>query len=1639
MSFQSVLEQIRNQALSEREKGSQFEKLIRAWFLADPKYDCSDVWLWEDFPSKGDFGNKDLGIDLVLRTLDGEYWAIQCKFYAEKTVITKQSVDSFIANSSRTFTDPITKKPDTSFSVKAWISTSEKWNKNAEETASNQDKPFLRIGSDILENSEIDWDILFQGKKQEFTPKSLLPHQVEALAKAHDHYQANDRGKLIMACGTGKTFTSLSLIEQETKGNGVVLFLVPSIALLNQSLNAWMTDKTYPIKPICICSDSKASQKAQGDDIEAIAIDLALPATTNPKIIAKRFEKYLNHNGLIVIFSTYQSIDAVSEAQKELINKFGDKGIFDWIICDEAHRTTGMKTPYKDESDFTKVHNNTIIQGHKRLYMTATPRLFGDNAKAKAKDLSIELCSMDDEKLYGKEFYRVGFSYAVEHGLLTDYKVFVLTVNQDTDIPDDIKQQILDPDKKELDFNLASKLIGCINGLSKNIVGDNNVTWNTDPCTMKRGLVFCANIDKKNDTLSSKNTANMLPELSEIYYNSLSDKQKEHTVRIKADHIDGSMDSKTRNQKLLWLKDEITAPNECRLLSNVRCLSEGVDVPALDAVIFLSSRNSQVDVVQSVGRVMRNFRKGQPDEKKYGYIIIPVVISQAVPVEEALQDNEKFGVVWSILNALRSHDDRFNATINKISLNRAKPDNIVVSTTPHASGIKSLENTGTIPTAEEPADTIEKVTSHIMEQGYLTENIKNVIYARLVEKVGDRQYWEKWAKDMGLIARNFITRINNLVTQEGKHKEEFTDFVNALRATINNTISEEKAIEMLAQHFVTRPVFEALFQDYQFTTNNPVCESMEKMIDILILSGFEKDMAKLQDFYLSVKNNLGDIDNLKGKQEIIKNLYEKFFKAAFPKTVEQLGIVYTPVECVDFILRSVNDILKKEFQSSLSAENVHILDPFTGTGTFVTRLLQLEDLIHDKDLERKYLHEIHCNEIVLLAYYVADVNIESVFYDRVNKQQYEKFDNICLTDTFELTNKKENYLYHAFEGNSEAVKKQQKLPIRVIIGNPPYSVGQKSANDNAQNVSYPELDKRIADTYAKYTTAMNKNSLYDTYIKAFRWASDRIQECKDVGIVAFISNGAWIDGNAQEGMRKCLHDEFTDIYIINLRGNCRTNGELRKKEGDGIFGLGSRTPVSITFLVKNPQKQHKAQIHYYDIGDYLTREQKLEKLHSFRSVQSQNITWQKIIPNEKADWINQRDNLFDEYIYIGDKDSKDNIQTFFVPFYSCGLKTNRDNWCYSFSQNNLEKNIKNTIEFYNKNRENYYKQKHISPDIVLKNFVDYDPEKGTWNREILKYCEKNVQISFDKTCVRLSLYRPFTKNYVYFTKFVNEMVYQLPKLFPTAEHKNLVICTNGIGDKDFSCLITKHIPDLQVLFNGQCFPLYWYEEKQSQKQGSLLSLDNEPLYIQHDGITDWILKEVQSRYNNSKYITKEHIFYYVYGILHSKEYIERFKDHLKKSLPRIPIVNDVETFMVFSKKGKELAELHLNYEEVPAYPDVIVHGEETCNFTVDKMRFINKDDKSTIIYNNSITIENIPSKAYEYVVNGKSAIEWIMERYQVTINKESKIKNDPNDWAKEHDKPRYILDLLLSVLNVSVQSVDIINSLPKLEFDSEVE
>lgn len=1629
ITFKDILARFRNESVTEHDKGAKFEKLIKRWFLTEPKYAnvLDKVWLWEEFPGKESMGGVDLGIDLVAKTDEGKFWAIQCKCYQDDAVISKKMVDSFIANANRQFVDD--EMHTNRFDKLFWVSTTSHWGKNAQESIKHQAIQFVPIYTNDLQYSSVNWTELVEGKQGKealLAGKTMRPHQIDALTKAHEYFKNHDRGKMIMACGTGKTYTSLKIVENETKGKGLVLYMVPSIALLSQGLKSWAEDSQYKLKPVCICSDASASQYA--DDEENNLLDMSFPASTNVDTIVKQLKFYQDKGDFIVVFSTYQSIDVVSKAQAKLLSETDGKfGKFDYIVCDEAHRTTGAKSKNINESHFTKIHDNDFIQGAKRLYMTATPRYYKDSVKKDAEEKDFILWSMDDESIYGKEFYRIGFGKAVSLGLLTDYKVLVLTVSED-ELSEDLKACI----KKDTELNADdyTKLVGCVNGLSKRIKGDNGATIQEDPSKMHRAVVFCSSINRgKRSTggICSTEFAEEFPKIAKLYKNDVQEEEKQQVVDVEVQHIDGTMNAQLRADKLEWLKEETGDDNKCRILSNVRCLSEGVDVPALDAVIFASARDSQVDVVQSVGRVMRSFQG-----KKFGYIIVPVVLPPGANPDDILgKESHRFNVVWDILNALRAHDDEFNATVNKINLNKNKPSKVVIGTIPGHTF--AMRNDGGVSGHDADGENVDTQLSQedIAKQLEIKFGpLQDGIYAKLVEKVGDRLYWENWAKKVGDIAQKFIYRINELI-KSGKAAKEFDAFLKGLQQNINPSVDEEQAIEMIAQHMITRPVFDALFERYRFVENNAVSRSMQKMLDLLEKEELDRDTEALANFYADVRKNVGDIDNLEGKQSIIKTLYEKFFKGAFPKTVAKLGIVYTPVECVDFIIRSVNDILKSDFGCTLSDENVNILDPFVGTGTFITRLLQ-SGLIKPEDLERKYRQEIFCNEIVLLAYYIADVNIESVFHELVNRDEYLSYDGICLTDTFQISEHEEGKIDNSwFPENSANVDKLKKLPIQVIIGNPPYNAKQKNANDNSQSQKYEHLDARVAETYSIHTNSTNKNSVYDSCIKAFRWASDKILSNNEGGVLAFITNGKWIDDTAREGFRKSIEREFSKIYVLNLRGNARTSGEIRRKEGGGVFDDGSRTPISITILVKKPNQAQdtKATIYYHDIGDYLSREQKLALVRKFKSVDSKALKWQLIHPNEKGDWLNQRDGAFDEFIGMTpEKKFKTSSQSWFI-LNSRGNETGRDTWVYNYSQKALNNHINIIVNEYNKN-----------VGCKSKDELNYDETKVSWTSSLISKVLKGQSIH-NENIFADGVYRPFCKMRTYRGEDLIHRYGQFREIFPTPDSKNVVICVSGIGGtKESSTFVTNHIPDLNILDAGtQCFPLYWYEKKESL-QLSLFDEEPQAEYVRRDGISNWILNEVRSRLK-IKSIDKEMIFYYIYGFLHSPKYRSTFEADLKKSLPRIPIIEDVDAFNDFYQAGKALAKLYLGYENVPAYKGLEIedtyHGKDVYeHYAVNpKMKFPKKDQKDTIIYNDYITIRHIPAEAYGYIVNGKSAIEWLMERYAITIDKKSGIKNDPNDWSREHENPSYIFDLVCSIVNVSVKTMEIIHKLPKLSFD----
>ena len=1421
-ALQTLLTSFRQQSQTVRDQGTAFENLMVAYFQTEPCYkelyqnvQPYGTWAAEHLKELDLGGATDTGIDLVATTFTGEHHAIQCKNYAPGHTLQKKDIDSFFTASGKTH-----------FSNRIIVSTTDKWSKNAEDALEGQHIPVSKITLSDLENSVIDWTQYHIGEPpKRKSRKSLRPHQQSALTAVSNGFARGEtRGKLIMACGTGKTFTSLRIAEHLAGKGKRVLFLVPSLSLLSQTLREWTQDADLPLRNFAVCSDSEVGKYKKDDDRAIVRTsDLNYPATTNAKSLYQAASVLHDAEHMTVVYSTYHSIDVIHQAQAQY-------GLpeFDLIICDEAHRTTGATFDGDDESAFVRVHDSGYIKGAKRLYMTATPRIYGETAKTTE---GVVLYSMDDETHYGKEFFVLTFSQAVSDGLLVDYKVIVLAI-EESHIQRRI-QNLLTDGNNELKVDDAAKIVGCWKALSKyGLTGEEGALYNP----MRRAVAFCQVIEKEykgsKHKVSSKLIAEMFQAVIEEYQHAERTallKQNpdlklppQLTMTCQAEHVDGGMNAGEKESRLQWLKAPEGLPeNTCRILSNVRCLSEGVDVPALDAVLFLTPRNSQVDVVQSVGRVMR-----RAEGKQQGYVILPVVIPAGMEAEDALDKNENYKVVWQVLNALRAHDDRFDAMINKLEFNGkdtqkmeviAIADKIAPKIKRSSKKDQTLRETKAsygIGSPTTPAPVQKNLQFEIGE-------IERALYAKIVKKCGNRHHWEDWAGDIAKIARTHIDSINAILENPANEAERtaFEAFAAELRDDLNNAVSDEEIVEMLAQHMITKPVFDALFSDYSFAEHNPMSRAMQKVLDLLQQKNLHKERNTLQSFYDSVHLRASGIETAEGKQKIVVELYEKFFRNAFPRMTERLGIVYTPVEVVDFIIKSVEDVLQHEFKSSLQDKGVHILDPFTGTGTFITRLLQSSIIPHDR-LPEKYKSEIHANEIVLLAYYIAAINIESAYHGILagnidgkvsDDVPYVPFEGICLTDTFQMY-EKGDMLDEMLVDNSARRKRQKALDIRVIIGNPPYSAGQESANDNNANIEYPHLDARIRETYAEHSTATNKNALYDSYIRAIRWASDRIGQ---QGVIGFVTNAGWVEANTADGLRKCLAEEFSSLYIFHLRGNQRTSGERSRKEGGKIFGSGSRAPIAISILVKNPQAEKQGQIYFHDIGDYLTREQKLETIAELGSINgiTERQGWREIVPDEFNDWLNQRDPNFDNYISLGDKKDKDAITVF--ENYSAGLQTNRDAWVYNYSECRLKDNMGNMINFYNDEVARFQsvcKELSANQKMEIKDFVSNDDTKISWSSSLLPKAAKGVFAEMQDKNIRIGLYRPFTKQHVYFDSMFNHRPYQLPKIYPNLQADNQVISVTGRGStKEFSALISSEIPDLEMISKGQCFPLNVYE------------------------------------------------------------------------------------------------------------------------------------------------------------------------------------------------------------------------------------
>ena len=819
--------------------------------------------------------------------------------------------------------------------------------------------------------------------------------------------------------------------------------------------------------------------------------------------------------------------------------------------------------------------------------------------------------------------------------------------------------------------------------------------------------------------------------------------------------------------------------------------------------------------------------------------------------------------------------------------------------------------------------------------------------------------------------------------------------------SINPNLSEAAVEEMLIQHLLTERIFRTVFSNPDFVHRNVIAREIETVITALMSHAFNRDefLKSLDPFYVAVERTAATIDDFSQKQSFLNTVYEQFFQGFSVEIADTHGVVYTPQPIVDFMVRSVEEILQTEFNRSLSDSGVHIIDPFVGTGNFIVRTMRE---IRLTGLEDKYQSELHCNEVMLLPYYIASMNIEHEFYEATG--DYQPFEGICLVDTFDLAENRQLPLFAL--DNARRVEAQKATPMFVVIGNPPYNVGQVNENDNNKNRKYETMAARVAETYAKDSTASNKNALADPYVKAIRWASDRIGE---EGVVAFVTNSGFLDGVAFDGMRKHLADNFDAIYILNLSGNVRKNPKLSGTTHN-VFGI--QVGVSVNFFIKRRDNANsQAEIFYARVDEFWRKEDKYRYLDSKQHCR--NIEWKPIKPDRRYTWLTEGLHAeFETFIPMGTQKAKrarDDTEDVVFRHYGRGVATSRDAWAYNFNRNALAENMSRMIDTYN---EQVFKWGHRgNRDANVDDFVISDDVKISWSESLKRNLQRGKTTDFSQEKVRASLYRPFTKSNLYFDRMMIERVYVFPSIFPTpqTEQENRVICVSGIGsNKPFHTLMAEMIPCLDSLEKTQCFPFYTYNEDGTDRR---------------ENITDWALAQFRAHYQDEA-ITKWDIFHYVYGLLHHPDYRERYQANLKRDLPRLLYTPD---FWGFARAGQRLGEIHIGYEEGPEHQLTFIENREVpINWRVEKMKL--SKDKTQLVYNDFLTLEGIPAKAFDYRLGNRSALEWVIDQYRVKTDKRSGIVNDPN----RADDPRYIVKLIGKVIAVSLETVEIVERLPDL-------
>lgn len=1583
--------------LPEQEAGRLFERLVRKILQeVHPIWSerFREVVPWGEYASSKGLPSKDVGVDLVGFTSEGEAHAIQVKLWGKP--LGWNDLGSFVGvvgNKSYGFTHGLLVAPGGV-------------TQEAERQLSGL--PITILTEEALLDG-VDLASLVSDRPEEIrraARKELRPYQREALEAVVRAFveEKKPRGKLIMPPGTGKTLVALRIAEQVAGKGGRVLFLAPSIALLDQSLRAWAAEASLPLRLFAVVSDTGVGRTSE-DDLSSLSL-LSVPPTTDAEQLSKQASRE-DSGAMTVVFSTYQSVEVLEEAQK----RHGLPG-FDLVVLDEAHRTATVRAD--GESPFTKVHHEKHLKARHRLYMTATPRVWDvakngeDSGKDKGgagnkkggatpllppgdvKGIELLVYSMDNEDIYGPTLFEYTFARAVQEGHLTDYKVVVLSMPEEAQ--KDLAHYL--QGSEALKVEQALKAVGLWKVLQGEVRDEKGEPLSLD---IRRVIAFHGLV---------RESQAMEREFAKV---AVAAQQagllKKTPKRVEVRHIDGQMSAYDRKALLDWLRED-PAPGEVRLLTNAKVLTEGIDVPALDAVAFMRPRDSVVDVIQAVGRVMR-----KAPGKDYGYVVLPVVVRGED--EEREIEESGYQAVWQVLSALRSVDKSFEARMRAALV--------------RLSGAGEGQGTGgqgeilaVVGGGGSPV-----VMDVLLEDPELRQKVARGLAGKLVKRLSlGRKYLENWAEDVARVARALKRQVEALKDQDPSVRKKIEDLLQALRTFVNEEISEEEAVLMLVQHALTKPIFDALFGELLARRPDPVSQALDDLFQEF-RDFLEREGEGLKDFYEEMRIRAMGLTDEAERADFLRRLYSNFFTKAFPEVADQVGIAYTPVELVDFLVQSADELARKHFGKGLADAGVVALEPFAGTGTFVTRFLHRVHEAGGAEAVRGKLErgEVWANEILLLPYHVLRANVENTVLSLTGT--YLPFEGALLADSFRLAElsyeKKLLPTIPLFPKEYGALlNRQVETPIQVILSNPPWRAWVSREGQGRRNVVYPRVRKRVEETYARRAKGINLsggkkkgenlNSLYDQYIQALRMASDRIGE---EGIVAFVTNNGWLRSVAARGLRACLAEEFAEVYVYDLRGNARERGEAWKREGEKVFGQASRAGVCLLLLVRRKDHEGQGKVYFYRVRDYLSREEKLAQVKAHASVTG--VPWEEV-PYE--DWVGRLGKSFGDMLLLDEG----------FDVRSRGAETARDAYAFNFSAQELRRHMERLIRTFNE----HVRQKREGKEVQL----EKDESLIKWSSSLKQALNRGKEASFEESGrVYEAFYRPFVPMHLYLSPLFNHRVGELPRIWPTPESENLAIAVAGKGSSSFSALATKRVVSLDFVSKTQLYPLYVYDTSAPSpgEDGKLLAeraSTQSPL--RRHNLKPAFLERLGKALGRS--ISPEEAFAYLYAVLNHPLYAERFAEDLRMDLPRVPIPQNPQVFQSLAEAGQELLCLHTGYETLnPEEFETFVEEKEGApqdpyeRYRVERMEL--DEEAGVLRYNEWVSLKGIPREAFSWRPGGYHVLRWLVDYLQVKTKvpqgKGEAIVWDPNGLLREKGDPYYLVDHIRRAVHVAVRTAEI--------------